>query len=310
MVKSITTVVLAFLLLALLSACSAVSNYKVASPPSQSAPPRISIASPSGRITARWINGVVLPGMGDLHSWESATGEHPTMIATFARFGAAFPMYAVSKSLSAGAVPLVQLDPGGVSLAAIARGAYDHRLRAYDAAIRSLHEPVILSFGHEMNGTWYSWGCGNASPALFREAWRHIHAVITAPEVSWMWTVNDIWSGDPCPLRAWYPGSAYVDWIGIDGYLRQGIYTFDSAFSRTLAQLHRLVHGKPIILAETGVSLGPGWTVRLRRLYSGARRAGFRGILYFDGNTSNGDYRPQDSAPALAAFRAVLHQSG
>jgi hypothetical protein len=30
--------------------------------------------------------------------------------------------------------------------------------RAYAAAVRSYQRPVILSFGHEMNGFWYSWG--------------------------------------------------------------------------------------------------------------------------------------------------------
>lgn len=309
MVKPVRKVTLALLVLALLSGCSAVSSYKIGSMPSRQPLPHISIASPGGHITASWINGVVLPGMGDLKSWESATGEHPGMIATFARFGATFPMPAVSQSLAAGAVPLIQLDPVGLSLAAIAHGSYDRQLHAYNTAIGSLHEPVVLSFGHEMNGTWYSWGCGNASPDLFREAWRHIHAIITAPDVTWMWTINDVWSGDPCQLRAWYPGSAYVNWIGIDGYLRQTVTTFPTAFSRTLVQLHHLVRDKPIILAETGVSLGPDWTQRLRSLYSGARRAGFRGILYFDGSTSNGDYRPQDSPAALAAFRAVVRES-
>jgi Glycosyl hydrolase family 26 len=304
----VSRVILALLVLVSLTACSAVSNYRFGSQPSQQPLPRISIASPSGRITASWINGVVLPGMGDLESWVSSTGEHPAMIATFARFGAPFPISAVRKTLLADAVPLVQLDPGGISLAAIAHGAYDRQLNAYSSAIRSLHEPVILSFGHEMNGTWYSWGCGKANPELFRVAWRHIHGLITAPEVTWMWTINDIWSGDPCQLRAWYPGAAYVNWIGIDGYLRQSIYTFTTAFSRTLAQLHRLVRDKPILLAETGVSLGPDWTGRLRSLYSGAHRAGFRGILYFDGSTSAGDYRPQDNAADLAAFRAALRE--
>jgi mannan endo-1,4-beta-mannosidase len=289
-------------------ACSAVSDYRIAAPPKPPPLPRLSVATLGAGSASHWINGVALAGMGDLRSWEAATGEHPAVIATFGRFGAPFPLWAMRQALASRAIPLLQLDPSGISVAAIARGAYDRELRAYNAAIRSLNDPVFMSFGHEMNGVWYSWGCGQTSPGTFRAAWRHVHSLITAPQVTWVWTINDIWDGDPCPLRAWYPGAAYVDWVGIDGYLRPPVDTFTSAFGRTLAALHRIARGKPVLLAETGVPWAPGWTRRLSSLYAGAHRAGLRGILYFDGMTSNGDYRPQDHARALAAFRKILRK--
>ncbi len=298
--------VVSVVLLALAPACSVVSGYRIAAPPTPPALPRISITSLGAGSASHWINGVALSTMGDLKSWETATGEHPAVVATFGRFGARFPLHAMRQALMARAVPLLQLDPSGTSLAAITRGAYNRELRTYNAKIRSLNDPVFLSFGHEMNGVWYSWGCGRTSPRLFRAAWRHVHNLISAPQAIWVWTINDIWNGDPCPLRSWYPGAAYVNWVGIDGYLRPPVDTFTSAFGRTLAVLHRLAPSKPILLAETGVPWGPGWARRLNSLYAGAHRAGLRGILYFDGMTSNGDYRPQDHPAALAAFRKLV----
>ena len=56
-----------------------------------------------------------------------------------------------------GAVPLIQIEPKGISLIAIAAGKYDAYLSSYAEAVRAYKGPVILSFGHEMNGTWYSW---------------------------------------------------------------------------------------------------------------------------------------------------------
>ncbi len=73
-----------------------------------------------------------------------------------------------------GAVPLVQMDPDDVSIAAIASGQYDGYLSSYAEAVRAYGHPVILSFGHEMNGDWYSWGYRHTSPAVFVAAWRHI----------------------------------------------------------------------------------------------------------------------------------------
>ena len=68
-------------------------------------------------------------------------------------FQAGFAATAASK----GAVPLVQINPTGISIADIAAGKYDTYLTAYAKAVRAYHQPVILSFGHEMNGHWYSW---------------------------------------------------------------------------------------------------------------------------------------------------------
>ena len=77
-------------------------------------------------------------------------------------------------------MPLVQIEPTGVSLAAIASGRYDTYLRSYAAAVKAFGGQVILSFGHEMNGYWYSWGYRHTSPAVFVAAWRHIVTVFRA----------------------------------------------------------------------------------------------------------------------------------
>ena len=94
-----------------------------------------------------------------------------------------------------GAVPLVQINPTDVSLAAIASGQYDAYLTSYAQAVRAYRHPVILSFGHEMNGYWYSWGYRHTSPAVFVAAWRHIVTLFRAlgtRNVTWLWTVNII----------------------------------------------------------------------------------------------------------------------
>ncbi len=61
--------------------------------------------------------------------------------------------------------------------------------------MRAYRHPVILSFGHEMNGYWYSWGYRHTSPAMFVAAWRHIVTLFRAAgarNVTWLWTVNVI----------------------------------------------------------------------------------------------------------------------
>ena len=52
--------------------------------------------------------------------------------------------------------------------------SYDGYLSAYAEAVRAYRHPVILSFGHEMNGIWSPWGYRHTSPEAFVAAWRHI----------------------------------------------------------------------------------------------------------------------------------------
>lgn len=63
-----------------------------------------------------------------------------------------------TSAASHGAVPLVQMDPTGVKLKAITY------LVSFADAVRSYGRPVILCFGHEMNGTWYSLGRRGRTP--------------------------------------------------------------------------------------------------------------------------------------------------
>lgn len=203
-----------------------------------------------------------------------------------------------------GALTLVQIDPSGVSLTAIASGRYDGYLSAYAAAVGSYGRPVILSFGHEMNGSWYSWANGNASPRAFVAAWRHIVTLfrtVGAENVTWLWTVNVIDSkvGIPSPA-AWWPGSAYVTWIGIDGYYAKSSITFAPLFGPTIVAVRTLT-SDPILIAETGAAPAEGQPAKIADLFAGIRTYGLLGFMWFDA-IGKQDWRIISPA-AVAAFR-------
>jgi hypothetical protein len=151
-------------------------------------------------------------------AFAKATGVTPDVAmyysSWFEPFRASFAMTAAEH----GAVPLVQIEPAGVRLAAIASGKYDGYLSSYAAAVHSYRHPVILSFGHEMNGSWYSWGYQHTPPAVFVAAWRHIVTLFRAfgdRNVTWLWTVNiiDKKNGSIPAPAPWWPGSSYVTWV-------------------------------------------------------------------------------------------------
>jgi len=204
------------------------------------------------------------------------------------------------------AVPLVQIEPKKISLHAIAVGRYDAYLNAYAEAVSSYGYPVILSFGHEMNGTWYSWGAGHSSPAAFVAAWRHIVTLFRragADNVTWLWTVNVINETEhgriPSPAP-WWPGRRYVNWVGIDGYYYEPSWRFTSLFGPTIIAVRELT-GDPIIIAETGASTAADKPAKISDLFAGIRAYGLLGFVWFD-SIGHKDWRI-DTPAAIAALR-------
>jgi mannan endo-1,4-beta-mannosidase len=217
-------------------------------------------------------------------AFTAATGVKPNVLLYFSPWGAPFKVRFAALAAEHGAVPLAQIDPSGVSLAAISAGRHDHYLSVYAKAVRSYGHPVILSFGHEMNGTWYSWGYQHESPETFVAAWRHIVTLfrgLGVRNVTWMWTVNIIaLGGIPSPVP-WWPGKSYVNWVGIDGYYYSPSWTFASLFGPTIAAVRELTHD-PILIAETGATPGEGQPAKITNLFAGVRLYGLLGFVWFD----------------------------
>ncbi len=157
---------------------------------------------------------------------------------------------------AAGAIPLIQIEPHGVSLAAIARGAYDSYLRAYADAVADYQGAVIIGFGQEMNEYRYTWGYRKTNPAVFVRAWRCIVNVFRSQNVdnvTWIWTIGKS-SATASPLRDWWPGARYVTWVGIDGYYERPGGARLSAFAGTIARVRRLTRD-PVLLFGNGRSV-------------------------------------------------------
>jgi mannan endo-1,4-beta-mannosidase len=241
-------------------------------------------------------------------AFANATGVTPDITMFYSGWYQSFPESFAATAAQHGAVPLVQIDPAGVSIPKIASGHYDGYLSSYAEAVRAYRHPVILSFGHEMNGNWYSWGYQSTSPKAFVAAWRHIvtlFRVLGARNVTWMWTVNiinDTQHGTIPAPGPWWPGSAHVTWVGVDGYYLKPSWQFAPLFGPTIAAVRRLT-ADPILIAETGAVPAAGKPAKITDLFAGIRAYGLLGFVWFDTtNTQGSDFRINTPA-ATAAFR-------
>ena len=95
---------------------------------------------------------------GGVTTFANNTGSQPDLVMYYSGWFVPFPAAFAATAAGNGAVPLVQMDPDGISVAKIAAGRYDGYLSAYAEAVRAYRHPVIISFGHEMNGNWSTWG--------------------------------------------------------------------------------------------------------------------------------------------------------
>jgi mannan endo-1,4-beta-mannosidase len=256
--------------------------------------------------------GVFTKGAPDSYAgvtaFSKAAGTKPDVAMYYSGWFVPFSTSFANTAAENGAVPLVQMDPDNISLAAIASGNYDGYLSAYAEAVRAYHHPVILSFGHEMNGDWFSWGYKNTSPATFVAAWRHIvklFRTLGAQNVTWLWTVNiinDTQHGKiPRPTQ-WWPGSSYVNWVGIDGYYLKSSWQFAPLFGPTITAVRSLTLD-PILIAETGAVPAAGQPAKIANLFAGTHQYGLLGFVWFDATNSMRVPFGIDSSDAFAALR-------
>jgi mannan endo-1,4-beta-mannosidase len=265
--------------------------------------------SPVGRPVGMSELGIFEPGVPQSYApvagFTAATGVRPDLDVYYSSWYEPFQAAFAATAARHGAVTLVQINPAGIDLASITAGTYDSYLRTYAGAVRSYGRRIVLSFGHEMNASWYSWGFRHFAPATFVAAWRHIVTLFRAAgasNVTWLWTVNVTGSSKAAPIAPWWPGDSYVTWVGLDGYFFQRSQTFDALFGATIAVVRALT-GDPVVIAETSATPAAGKPAKIASLFEGVRAWGLLGFVWFDADTKR-DWRVSNDPAAVTALRA------
>lgn len=214
-----------------------------------------------------------------------------------------------------GQTPMASWEPGDQRLADIAAGDYDNYIREQATLAKEWGSTLMIRFGWEMNGGWYSWGSSQNEPWEFVAAWRHIVDVFRAEgadNVEWVWAPN-VETGGKYPLAPYFPGDNYVDHVALDGY------NWGTAPSwgrwQSLAEVFKPSYdtitelsSKPVMITETSSSEEGGskadW---IRQGYLRAIPQLFprvSAVLWFN-KVQEDDWRINSSAAALAAYREV-----
>ncbi|GAB2816202.1 Ig-like domain-containing protein [Ferruginibacter profundus] len=201
-----------------------------------------------------------------LASIESELGKKPGLCLLFMSLPNNVDVAGCNNLVSKGITPIITLEPG-TSYTNIINGNYDTYFRTVADQLKQINGTVFLRYAHEMNGNWYSWsgysnGANATATANYIAAWRRVYGIIKtekgANNVLWNWCVN----GGSWPNETWnqhanyYPGDAYVDWIGFDSYDKPYNYTptryqtVEQTFGPVYDIITAIAPDKPVLVAE------------------------------------------------------------
>jgi hypothetical protein len=255
-------------------------------------------------------------------TFKKALGKHPTLEKKYVNFGGGYDEAWARSAWAAKAIPQIEWEPHQVSLESINSGAQDGYITQFAQGVRRANVPITMSFGHEMNGYWYSWGRPSVNPsaaqaAQFVRAWRRIHNLFVkqgATNVIWLWSPNTIGPMPNIRLKPYWPGAAYVDWVGVIGYYRhtRGPETFSAIFDPTINEIHKFTK-KPILLSETAARKGMYRNADIKNLLTTiGKRKDLIGLSWFNINKSGAgpedDWRIENTASSVKTFRIYVNK--
>jgi mannan endo-1,4-beta-mannosidase len=261
--------------------------------------------------------GVYEPGAPNsyagIEQFGSDVGRKPNLVSYYSGWGEEFQETFAQTAASHGATTIVQIDPTNISLARIAAGGYDSYLTSYADQVAGFGREVIISFGHEMNGDWETWGYRSTPAKTFIAAWRHIVTLFReqgANNVIWLWQVNSLGGSQTGPPHDWWPGSQYVTWVGVSGYYYTIGNTFDNVFNPVVNAVRQFTQD-PVLIAETAVGPPADQPRGIADLFAGIRIQHDIGLVWFDQHSTGGLYKGENwrlegNKTAIAAFRKGL----
>ncbi len=189
--------------------------------------------------------------------------------------------------------------------------------------------PIFLRFASEMNGPWVKY---HGNPKLYIEKFRLVADKMRqyAPNVAMVW----------CPyatptrlIPSYYPGDAYVDWVGVNIY---SVTYYDQDWKKPAKQVHptekldyvydRYSAKKPIMIGEYGAA---HWSAlesksttdfamrAIQAMYQALPRAypRVKCINYFNTNNmelehrKNNNYAVTQNPQVLDLYRSIIRQN-
>lgn len=232
-----------------------------------------------------------------IEEFDELVGKHQAIVAFSSYWGEQnFPSAAARVVVAHDSIPMIFWSPWDrpyredlvmlhgpdkFDLDSILAGRWNNYIDQWADAAKAVGSPIFVSLCNEMNGSWFPWSAAYyggtrpvagsvparyVGPEYFKRAYRYIVDRVRArgaANVRWVFHANNF--GDPYTdangMAQYYPGSDYVDWLGLSVYgllFPEGKWDeFDAMIDKPYAELAAVDVTKPIMLAEWGVGEFP-----------------------------------------------------
>lgn len=196
-----------------------------------------------------------------LGQFETAVGSHVGIASSFRGWGDIFPDAVQKQDAATGHTLLVAWDLGATAatrFTTFTTHQHDSYLAQEAAAARAYGKPLYIRPWAEMNGDWTAFQPtpGGSRPAggtyaQFIAAWQYLVTYFRghgASNVRWVFNPTTDTYAETTPVSKIWPGSSYVDVLGMDGYNwgRGGQFTW-----QTFAQIYATQYNRLLALAPT-----------------------------------------------------------
>jgi hypothetical protein len=284
-----------------------------------------------------------------IEGFEKMVGKHQAVIGLGNFWGEQqFPAKNVHIVSSYGAVPLLYWSPWDkpytentlpdrFNLYNILGGMWDAYIDRWADDARIFGKPLLVAWGIEMNGTWFPWagyyyggGQNDAvnqppdylGPKIFKKAYRYVVDRVRAKgahNIQWVFHLNNYShpAADWNRFAAYYPGSHYVDWLGLSVYGKLDSYmgwgSFFDVCNKAYQEVCKVDPSKPLMIAEWGVGEYPSsgnkaeWFKKafsdFKELFPRIKAAVYWHERWQNSDESYSNLRVNSSPEALSAFR-------
>lgn len=279
-----------------------------------------------------------------IEAFENLAGKAPAIIASSSYWGEqSFPEKNLALISRHRAIPMIYWSPWDkpydenkgpdrFSLKEILAGKWDAYIDRWADGAKAFGKPFFVSFCNEMNGDWFPWsgvfyGGEHGGNEVFKNAWRYVVDRVRARganNILWVFhvnafpAINDDWN----VMQSYYPGSDYVDWLGLSVYGKQFRNEGDWAYFKDLIdwpyeEITALDPDKPVMLAEFGVGDYPKsgskaeWVrdaLAMTPTYPRIKAAIFWHERWQNEDGTYSNLRINSSPAALDAFRAGIQK--